>query len=436
MSLYGALFTGISSLNATSQSLAATSNNIANVNTVGYKSETASFSTLLSGAENAKSFSAGGVRAIKTQNVAFQGLIQNADNATDLAIDGDGFFVVSAGNNLAGSSELLFTRSGAFSTDGDGYLRNSSGFYLQGWKLDANGNPPPNVGAVGPINLNNLSGTADPTTQLDLRANLKSSTTAFTGTYAPGNTAANMASGSITPDLERTIEVYDTQGGAQPVRLSFLKTGPNAWSYEFTYDGPAANVTTASNLPIASGNLTFNSDGTLATPATGSTSISIPFSAASGLSAQPITVNFGIAGLPEGITQFDSSSTLVSSGANGALFGSLAGVSVDETGHVYAIFNNGIQRPVYQLPLATFANPNGLQAISGNAYRLTSDSGEMNLAAAATAGSGAIASNALESSTVDLAAEFTKLITTQRAYSAGTRIISTADQMLEELIRI
>src|SRR5262249_9014491 len=155
--------------------------------------------------------------------------------------------------------------------DGDGFLRNAAGLYLLGWKLDANGNPPSNPSDIGTINLNDLTGTAQPTTQMDLHANLQSSQSiqAAAATYAPGTPANNMASGAVTPDFQQTIQVYDTQGGAQEVRLAFLKTAANTWQYEFIYDGAPANVTTAANMPIGSGSLTFNSDGTLATPASG-----------------------------------------------------------------------------------------------------------------------------------------------------------------------
>ena len=251
--------------------------------------------------------------------------MQTSSRPTDLAINGAGFFAVTLGNNLAGDDELLFTRAGAFSPDGDGFLRNSAGYYLQGWRLDATGNLPANRNVLEPINFNDLVGTAESTTEMAIQANLQSSEAAFAGVYNPAVVADNMASGNVTPHIERTVEVYDTQGGAQPLRLSFLKTGANTWAYEVSYDGPAANITTATNLPIASGNLTFNADGTLATPAGGTAAMAIPFSAASGLATQNVTLRFGTPGIAEGITQFDSPSNLISSGANGALVRKLDG---------------------------------------------------------------------------------------------------------------
>ena len=453
MSLYGALFTGISGLTANSNALSATSNNIANVNTIGYKSDSALFSTLLDTQSGNNTFSSGGVQANLVQNVNQQGLIQQATASTDLAISGNGFFITTNSNDPANNpGQTMYTRAGAFAPDANGLLRNASGLYLLGWQLDSAGNLPPNPSSLVPINLNNLTGTAQPTTQMNLQANLQSSQaiSAAAATYDPTVAATSMAAydpvagTGVQPDFQRTVQVYDTQGGAQQLDLDFLKTGANTWAYEVAYDGSASNLSTATTQ-IASGTLTFNADGTIAsvTPtggsalATGTAPITVPFSFAnSGLNPQDIALNFGTLNQVGGVTQFDSPSTVSSSGADGALFGALSGVTVDDTGKVIAVFDNGVQRPVYQLPIATFANPNGLTATNGNAYLQSQDSGDANYTAAKTGGAGSIASLALESSTVDLGTEFTNLITVQRAYSASSRIITTADEMLQELMQI
>lgn len=446
MSLYGALFTGISGLNAMSNALSATSNNIANVNTVGYKTDNASFSTLLTTNGAANNFAAGGVQATKTQAIAQQGQIQSASSSTDLAINGSGFFITTnSPDPLNDPGQTLYTRAGNFQPDGNGLLRNASGLYLLGWTLDANGNPPANPSALVPINLNDLTGTAQPTTQMTLQANLQSSQTAFTGTYNAGDMASydTDPTTGVQPDFEQPVQFYDSQGGAKNVNLDFLKTGPNTWAYEVVYNGAAGDV--GGNSEIASGTLTFNTDGTLqavtadspSTSSGGAATFTIPFtSGGTGVADQPITINFGTPNQVGGTTQFDSPSTITSSGADGALFGGLSGVNVDDDGKVIAVFDNGVQRAVYQLPLATFANPDGLTESNGNAYLQSQDSGAATYVAAKTGGAGSIASSALEASTVDLGTEFTNLITTQRAYSASARIITTADDMLQELLQI
>ncbi len=445
MSLYGALFTGVSGLNANSSALSVISNNISNVNTTGYKASNTQFSTILSSETDAGSFSSGGVRGTAQQLTSRQGLLQTSESATDLAISGNGFFVVTEETTAnPDRTDLLYTRAGSFTQDAEGFLQNPAGYYLQGWRLDSNGNLPTNRNEIQPINLSQLTGTASATTTMDLRANLRASEAVHTPAYS----APQMNSGAATPDFERTLEVFDTQGGAQPVRLALIKSAANEWSYEVIYDGPAANIGGAANNPIATGRVTFGADGTLAavTDTTsgapvvspnGATTITIPWDTpTTGLTNQPISLNFGTLGEPNGITQFDSDSTLISSGVDGALFGGITGVRVDDNGVVTALFDNGVQQPVFKLPVASFQNPNGLSAASGNAYIGTDLSGDVTLLEANIGGAGSVAASSLEASTVDLAEEFTKLITTQRAYSASTKIITTADQMLEEMIRI
>jgi flagellar hook protein FlgE len=165
--------------------------------------------------------------------------------------------------------------------------------------------------------------------------------------------------------------------------------------------------------------------------------VTVPWNpATSGLQPQALSLNMGTVGSSDGLTQFDSPSALVNSSVNGALFGNLTGVNIDPNGFVTAQFSNGLVQKIYKLPIATFSNPNGLAAVSGNAYAVTNESGNAIVGEANTGGAGSISSSSLESSTVDLAGEFTNLITTQRAYSASARIITTADQMLQRLDQI
>ncbi len=431
MSLYGALFTGVSSLAANSRALGVSSNNIANVNTVGYKASVAQFETLLTRDTPAGTFSTGGVKTDTQQRVNTQGLIQNTESNTDLGISGQGFFVVNKLPQVsAGNAGMYYTRAGSFSPDKEGNLRNVQGFYLMGWKLDSTGQIPSNTSSLSPISLASLTGTAEATSSVTLRANLQASTTAV-----PGYVAGSIAAGTQTASFQRTIEVYDSQGGVQPIRLAFIKTGANAWSYEAIYDGPVANIGGATSNPIGQGTISFNTNGTIATPATAPT-ITIPWAAASGLASQNFTLNFGTPGQAGGVTQFETASAVSSTSINGAVFGNVAGVSINPDGYVTAVFDNGIQRKVYKLPLATFPNPDGLTALNANVYRVSEESGPVTLNATNTGGAGKLSATTLEASTVDLAKEFTDMITTQRAYSAATRIITTADTMLQEMLSI
>ena len=428
MSIYGALFSGVAGLNANSRALSNTSTNIANINTVGYKASQNQFSTLLAENVDASQFSAGGVKAVSVNDIAQQGEISQTNSATDLAVSGSGFFAVT--NTAIANptvNQLAYTRAGNFVEDASGFLRNAAGYYLQGWKLDANGNIPSNPSDLSAIDMSKVTGTSDPTTAVGLRVNLQASATAVAG-YAAGD----MNAGTVTPQYQTGIEVFDSQGGAQPVRLAFVKTAANTWAYEAIYDGNPANIGGAANNPIATGTITFNTDGTIATPAA-AVNVTIPWAAASGLAPQTIAFNLGTPGASDGMTQYDAASTLYSATPNGALFGALTGVRVDGDGKVIAKFDNGVEKPIYQLPIATFLNPDGLAPLNGNAYNASVESGDVSLKVANQGGAGAVQSSALEQSTVDLAKEFSDMIVIQRAYSAASKIITTADQMLDEL---
>lgn len=431
MSLYGALFTGVAGLNANSRALSVTSTNIANVNTVGYKASKTEFETLIASNTNTDDFSTGGVKGEPIRQISRQGDLQTTGTSTDLAISGAGFFAVTERPSANPAiSEVLYTRAGSFVKDASGNLVNSAGYYLQGWKLDQNGAVPTNAADVTTVNMASISGTAEATTTASIRANLKS-TQSLIGPYSPGN----IFTGAVLPQFETSFEVYDAQGGAQPLRLAAVKQGANNWAYELIYDGPAASIGGSGNNPIATGTLTFNTDGTIATPAA-AVNVTIPWAAASGLSPQTVAVNFGTAGQADGVTQYDTASTLYSTQVNGSLYGGLSGVRVDNDGYVIALFDNGVEKKVYKLPIATFTNPDGLIPLNGNAYRRSVESGDVALKEAKNGGAGNVASSSLEQSTVDLGKEFSDMIVIQRAYSAASKIIMTADEMLEELTRL
>lgn len=470
MSIYGAMMTGVAGLGAYSNALSVASANIANVNTVGYKTATANFSTLLASASSAADPGTAGVVCNSGQSVGVQGLLQPTSSATDMAISGSGFFVV--GQNPTDTTSRAYTRAGSFSPDTSGYLKNTAGLYLLGWKLDANGNVPSDRNDMVPINVNSLAGKAEATTKMSVQINLQASTTAIPAspaynpkTFGMSTVTAPSTDPDIKPTFQRTINVYDSQGGSQPLQISYVKTGANTWAYEVTYQGGTANLDTYSAGPpvvqgplggataprlLQYGTVTFNSDGTLksvdsdtgssATPnvvtsSDGTFNVHIPWDpATSGLEPQDISLSFGELNSSVGVTQFDNPSTMVSSQVNGALFGSLSGITVDTNGIITAQFSNGLSQKVYKIPLATFANPDGLSETSGNAYLTSIKSGGPTISEADLGGAGTIVSKNLEGSTVDLATEFTSLITTQRAYSAASKIVTTASNMLDDLL--
>ncbi len=430
MSLYGALNIGVAGLAANSAALSVTSSNIANVNTVGYKEGITQFSTFLNSTVGSNGTASAGVSAVAEQNVNVQGLPQSTSSPTDLAIAGSGFFVVSP--TATATNVQQYTRAGNFIPNAQGNLVNAAGMYLMGYKLLPDGSLPTNSNALSLINVSSLSGTAQGSSTVSMQANLQASAT-IDAAYAPGD----MTAGNVAPDFQRTININDSQGGSQPLTFSFVRTAANSWAYETSYSGNPANLTAPN--PISQGTITFNSDGTLAnvngaSPASGKAAMTIPWDVTvSGLSPQNLSINLGTVGSIDGLTQYDTSSVLTSSSVDGSAFGSITGVAVSKDGTVTAQFSNGLSHDVYKIPLVTFLNPDGLTQITGNAYVASKPSGAPNINVAATGGAGAIQSHSLEGSTVDLAGEFTNLITTQRAYSASARIITTVDQMLQQL---
>lgn len=428
MSLYSALYAGVSGLGAQSSAMATVADNITNINTIGYKGVTTEFRTLVTDGRMKSSYSAGGVTAAPQALISKQGLLQASSSQTDLAIDGAGFFVVRAGDTP--DAEVAFTRAGSFKPDLQGYLRNTSGYYLQGWRMDATGNfvDTGNLNALEPVRLSELTGSAAPTSKLQMRANLQSDAAVFAGTYAAGD----MAAGTVVPQFQRSFDIYDAQGGAHRVSLAFIKSAANDWRAE-VFAVPASDVTAAGGL-LASGNIAFNPDGSL--DLAGSTAAlfgSVTPAWTNGAGSQPIDLQLGSDGGLDGLTQFGGQSALISSSVDGGLLGNIASIEVDDKGVVSAIFDDGTARRVFQLPVATFQNPDGLTRLTGNAFAVSSASGSVAINPPGALGAGMIASATLEASNVDLAQEFTNMIRFQRAYSASSKIITTVDDMLQEL---
>jgi flagellar hook protein FlgE len=433
LSLYSALYAGVSGLSAQSSALAGVADNITNVNTVGYKGIDTQFGTLVTSGTARGAYAAGGVTAAPHAMISKQGLLSTSSSATDIAIDGNGFFVVR--DSADPSAQPVYTRAGSFSPDKQGYLRNASGYYLQGWPLDANGNynNNGNLSALTPIRLNDLTGTALPTNKIAMRANLSATAPTYAG--PPAYTPGKMADGTIQPTFSRSFDVSDAQGTSHRVTMAYLKTGANTWAAE-TYVEPATDVaapTPATGL-LASGNVKFNADGSL--DIAGSTAaLFSPLSVtwANGAASVPINLSLGTQNGVDGLTQFDGTSAVLSSSVNGGKLGTISAIDISKDGVVSAKFEDGTSLAVFQLPIATFQNPDGLQRLPGNAYGLSPDSGAVSINAPGAAGTGAVASYSLEASNVDLAQEFTNMIKFQRAYSASSKIITTVDEMLQEV---
>lgn len=482
MSLNSALMAGVSGLSANAAAMAAISQNIANVNTVGYKRTESEFQTMVNGQANGASYSAAGVTSSDRQFVSEAGQLLTSTSATSLAITGDGFFVVAQkAEDLTPTDARLFTRAGAFNVDAQGYLKNTAGLYLQGWPVDADGNvssDPSDLNRLTSINVGSVGGAAEATSRTEISANLRSGQTVSAEALAAAQTPPDAGAydpvvnsmamwdpetgDGVKPDFELSIPVSDSKGGQKTIVMSFLKSDtPNEWYAEVRVV-PADDVVTGdglSNGQIKTGVVAFTQDGRLdaaAMAALGDAALFedvenavLAFGASNGgapgdgefrwaddLGIAAQTLDFGMIASTGGLTQYDSASVVQQVLTNGTAFGNLTDVQIDEQGFVTAIFDNGVTRRIAQVALATFPSPDSLTAVDGNAYMVSKSSGTFNLKAPGSGGAGLLSSYRLEGSTVDLSLEFTALITTQRAYSASSRIITTADEMLQELLSI
>jgi len=273
------------------------------------------------------------------------------------------------------------------------------------------------------------------------------STSDFGPAYSPTDTTLNMASGSISSQFSRPIRIYDAQGGGHDLNVAFLKTDVNTWAIE-VYAVPDTDV--SSSLPdglIAYGNVAFNGDGTLrSVDSTLSSMATIAWT--NGASTSGVTFDWGTAGQPfgtvgattfggaDGLSQYNAAYKVSFANQNGAPVGELTGVSITELGVVVASYSNGQTQNLYKIPLADFANPDELASSTGNVFAQSSDSGEFNLRQAGTSGVGKIAASSLEASNVELSSELTDMIIAQRSYQANAKVISTSDNMLDQLNQI
>jgi flagellar hook protein FlgE len=393
------LFSGISGLRAHQEMMDVTGNNIANVNTAGYKSSQTVFQDTLNQMLKAPASPQGkvqggtnpaqvglGVQLAGISTNFTQGSAQATGRSTDLMITGDGFFTVKSGD------ESLYTRSGSFSFDADGSLVTNEGARVQGWQAAANGTIASNT---TPTDL------ALPITTL--LAPVKTTSVTFAG-----NLPSDAAEGTvITPSLT----VYDGSGNASELKLTLTKGATSdTWAVQ------ASDGTT----DFDGGDVTFAADGTTPDPAT------LTFPSAAG----DIAVNLA------GLTNYAGTTTVAPQSQDGSAMGSLQGFSITKDGKLVGSFTNGLKKPLGQIALASFNNTQGLEKAGGSTFRTTVNSGIAQLGTPGGGGRGDIQGGTLEMSNVDLATEFTNLIIAQRGFQANSKVISTSDDLLNDLVNL
>ncbi len=441
MAILTSLFTGISGLNANGTSLSVIGNNIANVNTVGFKASRAAFADVLSQSLTGSSGSqiGRGVYLSDVSTLFSQGSMETTSSALDFGIDGEGFFLV---NDSAGTS--FYSRAGQFSMNSDGYIVNPEGYFLQCYRSNPTGNI---TNTIGNIDVSSNTTPPNMTSTIQFTANLDSS-------EVPIAAGFDISDAGNSYHYSNSMTVYDSLGNQHLVTTYFTKihedttggTG-NYWQWNAVADG-----LTGSEI-MGRGYLQFNTSGALVAenisdmdidPVSG---LGLPDVASSfnfaggGVQNQSINFDFGTgiadggSGL-DGTTQFGSASTTVFLNQDGYAAGSLKSLSVNQSGMISGLFTNGQTRTLGQIVIGMFSNPDGMTKIGKNLYAQSYDSGQPVLGVPDSGGRGRILANTLELSNVDLAEEFIKLITTQRAFQANSRIITTTDSMLEELVNL
>jgi len=429
-SLFAALGVAVSGLNAQSQAIGNISDDLANAQTTGFKSIGTSFEDLVT-ASSATNNSPGGVTATPSYQNDVQGNIASTSTTTNMAISGQGYFQVeSASQTATGATDFTgtyYTRQGDFTLNKDGYLVNSSGYFLDGYSVNANGSV--DTATTTPVQISSLLDNPVPTSTVTYAANL------------PASAATGYSS------TASTVEIYDALGVTHEMSLTWTKTATNQWSVNVDVaDGLGTSDYTAT-IPV-----TFNSSsnvGTIASISAGTgytvdsnsndeagASFNLTFPGSS--ATQSVDLNLGTLSAATGVTQFADTSSTVSVSSisqNGLGEGSYSSISISTSGIVSINYTNGSTRSIYQVPIALFNSPDNLQRVTGGVYSATLASGTSNLHVAGTNGSGTISSSSLEASDVDIAGEFTTMIQSQQIYSANAKIVTTVNSMLNTIIQ-
>lgn len=424
MTISSSLNAGVMGLNVNATRLATISDNIANSATYGYKRSDVDFSSLVIDQGQSR-YSAGGVRATNYKDVTSTGSLISTGRSTDIAVDGNGMIPVTnfAGvTQNGGERDFMMVPTGGFSPDENGFLRTTSGLFLLGWPTDANGAPQGatrgSPAGLQPVNTAIGQFSAEPTRNINLGVNLPAD------------------SGGALDPFVLPIDYFDSLGLNQALELSFepdtsAGAAPNSWNVSIT-DSAGDPAT-----PVATFGVTFNGDtngGSIAsvTPGAGATYDDATGQLSFDVEGGPMNAFIGTPNGTSGLTQLGTSFSPYNVTKDGSPVGDLQSVEVTPGGFVEAVYNTGFRRTIYQIPVAEVPNPNGMEALGGQAYTTSADSGDVYFWDAGDGPTGTYEGYALMESNTDVASELTSLIETQRAYSSNAKIIQTVDEMLQE----
>lgn len=432
MTISSSLNAGVAGLNANANRLATISDNIANSATYGYKRAQTDFHSVVIHGNSNTSYSAGGVRTTNFRLIDDRGPLIASTNSTDLAIDGRGFLAVtdaSAVSANAASYPISLVTTGSFRADAEGVLRTATGQVLMGWPANPDGSlntyPRDTMAALEPVRINANQYVGNPTSQMRLGVNLP---------------ASESVAGSSGASHDLTVEYFGNLGTSEALEFTFIPTVPatgtsNTWTmevrdsasggalvgeYELTFNDTQIGGGTLASVTATSGGAYNATAGTIELTVGGGT----------------IAMDIGEIGEANGMTQLASTFSPVSISKNGSTVATLSSVEVDEKGYLYAVYDQGFTRRIYQLPVIDVPNPNGLIAQNNQSYQISPASGPFYLWDAGDGPTGSTVGFSREESATDVAAELTQLIQTQRAYSSNAKVIQTVDEMLQETTNI
>jgi flagellar hook protein FlgE len=422
------MYAGVSGLTAETGALGVVGDNVANTSTIGFKESRAVFADVLGTAVGGHE-AGSGVRMTRTQQIFAQGALVNTGQATDVALSGDGFLVVNG--VVDGTNGNFYTRAGQLTLKNDGTLVNTEGLAVQGYAAD------PTAGGKFSTSLSGLKLLSapippKPTTEMKVAANLDSSAPILT---APWDATAPGA----TSNFATSMTVYDSLGNGHALDVYFRQTAAGAWDYHVLAKGSeVAGGPPTGSVEIDGGTLAFTTAGALDT-VTPTGAGTVDFNGAA--PAQALKLNFGSpksaggTGV-DGLTQYSSPSSVGSQSQDGYASGALSGVKIDADGTVNGVYSNGQTIAAGQLAIAKFQSNDGLGRAGHNLWVATRDSGDAALGGVGQGGRGALVAGTLEQSNVDITQQFVELISHQRAFQANSKTITTADQMLQELMNI
>jgi flagellar hook protein FlgE len=409
----------LSGLQANSEAINVVSGNLANENTFGYKANTVSFEELVSSIGGSATTNLTGASVVPNSKQSFsQGSITTTGQPYDAAIQGNGFFVV---QSIGG--QQAFTRAGNFTLNSSGQLLTQNGEYVEGWN-----------GINGVVNTNApladivvpVAGLRAPTTTTEFSLNL--------------NLNAGAAAGTTDATFTSPIQIVDSQGQTHVLTVTYTEQAAppsGTWNYSVSIPSPDLSAASTTPNPLAAGTLTFDTHGNLLVPAAGAP-IAVPIAGfADGAADMPTLIwnLYDANGAPQ-ITQYDQVSANLASSQNGTQAGQLTGISIGANGQITAKYSNGDNVAVAQVAVGTVLNPESMQDLGNNSFGVTSATSVPAIGVPGTGSRGTVTGGALESSTVDIATEFTNLLIYERGYQANSKVITTEDQVIQTTLSL